>query len=41
MLVSQRLYGKIEECVQGETVGELALKGFHRSVQAYNVLALK
>lgn len=41
VLVSQRLYGKIEECVQGETVGELALKGFHRSVQAYNVLALK
>ncbi len=41
VLVSQRLYGKIEERVQAETVGELALKGFHRAVQAYNVVALK
>lgn len=41
ILVSQRVFGCIEEIVQAEPVGELALKGFHRPVPAFNVSALK
>ncbi len=40
ILISQRVYGKIEQSVQVESVGELALKGFHRLTPAYNVLGL-
>jgi class 3 adenylate cyclase len=40
-LISQRVYGKIEASVDVEPVGELALKGFHRPVPAYNVLGLR
>ena len=41
VLVSQRVYGKVETAVSAEAVGELALKGLHRPVAAYNVIALK
>jgi adenylate cyclase len=41
ILVSQRLLGSIEPLVEVEAVGELILRGFHRSVTAYNVLRLK
>jgi len=41
VLVSQRVYGKIEERVQAEHVGDLALKGLRRPVPSYNVLALR
>lgn len=41
ILVSQRVCGRIEQDVLTETVGELALKGFHRAVQAFNVTGLK
>ena len=41
ILVSQRVCGRIEQHLAMEPVGELALKGFHRSVQAFNVTALK
>jgi class 3 adenylate cyclase len=41
IVVSKRLLATIEELVEAEAVGELALKGFHRSVTAYNVLRLK
>jgi class 3 adenylate cyclase len=41
ILVSQRVYGKIEERVAAEHVGVLTLKGIHRPVPAYNVLALR
>ncbi|MBI3042977.1 MAG: response regulator [Betaproteobacteria bacterium] len=40
ILISQRVCGKIEKRVRVEPAGELALKGFHRAVPAYNVLAL-
>ena len=40
-VVSQRVYGKIEQHVAVEPVGELALKGFHRNVNAFNVIALR
>lgn len=40
ILVSQRVFGCIEEMVQAEPVGELALKGFHRPVPAFNVLGM-
>ncbi|HKA43141.1 MAG TPA: response regulator [Burkholderiales bacterium] len=41
ILVSQRVCGKIEPHLATEPVGELALKGFHRSVLAFNVAGLK
>jgi len=41
ILVSQRVYGKIEERIEAEHVGVLTLKGIHRPVPAYNVLALR
>ena len=40
-LVPQRVLGRIDELVHTEPVGELALKGFHRPVPAFNVIALK
>jgi adenylate cyclase len=40
ILVPQRLYGKIEERVEAEPIGELSLKGIHRRVTAYNIVAL-
>ena len=41
VLISQRLLGTVEDLVAAEPVGELTLKGFHRSVTAYNILGLK
>ncbi len=41
ILISQRLLGTMEELVEVEPVGELALKGFSRPVTAHNVLRLK
>lgn len=41
ILIPQRLLGLVDEVVDVETVGELALKGFHRPVTAYNILRLK
>ncbi len=41
ILVSQRLLGTVEELVEVEPVGELTLKGFHRSIAAHNILRLK
>jgi DNA-binding response OmpR family regulator len=38
ILVSQRVCGRIEQHVAVEAVGELALKGFHRSVHAFDVI---
>ena len=40
ILVPQRLFGKVEERVQAEPLGELSLKGIHRRVTAYNIVAL-
>jgi class 3 adenylate cyclase len=41
VLVSQRVYGRIEASVSAEPAGEFALKGFNRAVPAFNVTALK
>ena len=41
ILVSQRLFGSVEELVEAESLGELTLKGFHRPVTVYRVLKLK
>ena len=41
VLVSQRVYGKMEERVEAQHVGEMVLKGFSKPVPAYNVLALR
>jgi class 3 adenylate cyclase/CheY-like chemotaxis protein len=40
-LVSQRVLSHVEELVEAESLGELALKGFHKPVPAYNVWSLK
>ena len=41
ILVPQRLLGRIDDLVDAESIGELALKGFHRPVPTYNILRLK
>ena len=41
ILVHQRVATTIEDLVEVEAVGELTLKGFHRSITAYNVLRLR
>ncbi len=41
ILVSQRVYAAVEELVEAEPVGEVALKGFHRPEAVFNVLRLK
>jgi class 3 adenylate cyclase len=41
VLVSQRVYGRIEPAVSAEPAGEAVLKGFHRPVPLFNVTALK
>src|SRR5205823_5259759 len=41
ILVSRRVYAAVEERVEAEAVGELALKGLVRPVPTYNVVALK
>ena len=41
ILVAQRLLAGVEEFVDSESIGELALKGFHRAVNAHRILRLK
>ena len=41
ILVTQRLYAEVEEHVVVEPVGEFALKGFHRPIVAFDVLAMR
>jgi adenylate cyclase len=41
ILISRRMVGTVEDLVEVEPVGELALKGFSRPVTAFNVIRLK
>src|SRR6185295_13330623 len=41
ILLPQRVFAMLEKIVEVEPVGELALKGFHRPVPAYNVIGIK
>jgi class 3 adenylate cyclase/PAS domain-containing protein len=41
ILVSPRIFSKVETQIEAEPVGELSLKGFHRPVLAHNVLAVR
>jgi class 3 adenylate cyclase len=41
ILISPRIFSKVEASVEAEPVGELSLKGFHRPVFAHNVLAVR
>jgi adenylate cyclase len=41
ILISQRVCGEVEQEFQVDNAGELALKGFHRPVPAYDVLRAK
>jgi class 3 adenylate cyclase len=41
ILISPRIFSKVEAHVEAEPVGELSLKGFHRPVLAHNVLGLR
>jgi class 3 adenylate cyclase len=41
ILIPQRLLGALEDLVEVEPVGDVALKGFHRVVAVYNVLRLR
>jgi class 3 adenylate cyclase len=41
ILISPRVFAKVEQYVEAVAVGELRLKGFHRPVAVQNVLALR
>jgi adenylate cyclase len=41
ILVSQRLFSAVETIVEGEAIGEISFKGFHRPLQTYNIRRLK
>ena len=41
ILVSLRVAGEVEDLIEIEEVGPLTLKGFHKSVLAFNVLGMK
>jgi class 3 adenylate cyclase len=41
VLISQRLHAEVEDEVEVEPVGELTLKGFHKPITAFNVVAVR
>jgi class 3 adenylate cyclase len=41
ILVSLRVAGEVEDLIETEEVGPLALKGFHKPVPAFSVLGMK
>jgi class 3 adenylate cyclase len=41
ILISPRIYSKVEPYIDAESAGELSLKGFHRPVSAHSVLAFR
>jgi len=41
ILVAQRVFGRVQDKVVGESLGELKLKGFHAPLPAYSILSLK
>ena len=41
ILISPRIYSKVEAQIEAEAVGELSLKGFHRPVFAHNVVRMR
>jgi adenylate cyclase len=41
ILIGQRLYAEVEDDVEVEPVGEFMLKGFQRSIAAFNALAVR
>ena len=41
ILISPRIFSKVEAHIEAEPIGELSLKGFHRPVFAHNVLGLR
>jgi adenylate cyclase len=41
ILIAPRIFAKVEEQVEAQSVGELTLKGFARPVHAHNVLAAR
>ena len=41
ILISPKVFSKIEAHISAQSVGELSLKGFQRPVHAYNILALR
>jgi class 3 adenylate cyclase/PAS domain-containing protein len=41
ILISPRIFSKVEELIEVEAIGELSLKGFQRPVFAHNVIGLR
>jgi class 3 adenylate cyclase len=41
ILISQRVYAAVEELVEDEPVGEIALKGISKPTPVHNIVALK
>jgi class 3 adenylate cyclase len=40
ILISQRFLNRVEDLVQAELLGEVALKGFNRTISTFNILRL-
>ena len=38
LVVSRRLLSAVEDLFESESIGELQLKGFHRTISTFNVL---
>jgi class 3 adenylate cyclase len=41
ILIAPRIFSKVEEHVEAESVGELSLKGFQRPVLTHNILTVR
>jgi class 3 adenylate cyclase len=41
ILISPRVFSKLEEKVEASHIGELSLKGFHRPIAAHNVVGIR
>ncbi len=39
IVISQRVFGAVEQCVEGSHIGQLSLKGFNRPIDAYEVMS--
>ncbi len=41
ILITQQTYAKVEKIIEAQALGELTLKGFHRSTRVFNVLGIR
>jgi len=41
ILITQRVYGEVEELVEVERIGDLTFKGFHKPIPTYQIVTLR